>query len=95
METEDDKKVPEGALELRDLVHLLHHKTSQWRAIGLQLGVPKHVLDTIQSNHARYPDMTHRCLAATLDWCLRQGQVLTKKDVVKLLQSSFMASGES
>lgn len=76
--------VSERALELKDLVHLLHHRTAQWRALGLQLGVPKHVLDTIQSNHAGYPDMAQSCLTATLSWCLRKGRVFTQKDVSEL-----------
>ena len=80
----DDAQVPEGALELKDLVHLLHHRTAQWRAMGLQLGVPMHVLDTIQSNHAGRPDMTQSCLIATLSWCLRKGRVFTQKDVTEL-----------
>ena len=80
----DDAQVPEEALELKDLVHLLHHRTAQWRAMGLQLGVPMHVLDTIQSNHAGRPDMTQSCLIATLSWCLRKGRVFTQKDVTEL-----------
>jgi len=83
----DDAQVPEGALELKDLVHLLHHRTAQWRAMGLQLGVPMHVLDTIQSNHAGRPDMTQSCLTATLSWCLRKGQVFTQKDVAELCKT--------
>ena len=74
----------ETPLELRDVVNLLGHRASQWRLVGQKLGIPRHVLDTIQSNNAGNPHMSQQCLADVISWHFQQGNILTKKDVACL-----------
>lgn len=71
----------ETSLELRDIVNLLSHQASHWRSIGIGLGVPHYVLNTIQCDNAHYPDMCQRCLESVIYWCLKQGHAFTRQDI--------------
>ena len=44
---------------------------SDWWDVGLQLGIPKHTLSTIQASHMGHPKGPQRCLGDALDWWLK------------------------
>lgn len=80
-----------AGLKLNELVNHLYPRAAKWRKIGLILEVPNYELDAIQSNNAGFPDMSERCLTATLRWYLKQGKILTEDDVTIILSRT---SGE-
>ena len=61
--------------------------TSKWWSLGLQLGVPPHQLDTIQSNCAQYPDTSNRCLASMFEWWLRNSYECTYESLATALNA--------
>jgi hypothetical protein len=50
---------------------------SQWRSIGVQLGVPGHELDNIQANCHGHPHMVDNCLSRIFHWWLTRDTDIT------------------
>ena len=42
-----------------------------WLSVGLQLGIPKHTLSTIEASHMGHPRGPQHCLGEALDWWLK------------------------
>ena len=61
--------------------------TAKWWSLGLQLGVPPHHLDTIQSNCAQYSDSSNRCLASMFEWWLRNSYECTYESLATALHT--------
>ena len=61
--------------------------TARWRSLGLQLGVPHHQLDTIQSNCAHYPDHANQCLTSVFEWWLRNSHESTYESLATALDA--------
>ena len=74
---------------------------AKWKTLGTMLLVPKHQLDTIQSNHAHFTDHSQQCLTSMFGWWLNNcGEptcevliqavnTMGEKDVVKLLCEKY------
>ena len=54
--------------DLKDLMNL--PVASEWRQLGLQLGVPAHKLNEIQLKHGNSPNFAQDCLRDMFDWWL-------------------------
>jgi hypothetical protein len=57
--------------------------SSQWRSIGVQLGVPYHELDTIQANN---PHMVQNCLSRVFNWWLKNKQDTTPEKLAQAIR---------
>ena len=61
-------------VELSLLMKLCSKIASQWKNIGVQLGVPGHELDNIQANCRGDPHMVQNCLSRVFNWCLTRNK---------------------
>ena len=61
--------------ELKDLVKL--PVAAEWKQLGVQLGVPTHMLDEIQANHENSPNFAQECLRDMFNWWLNNGRDVT------------------
>ena len=59
----------------------------KWREIGIQLGVPSHELDTIQTNNRGDPNMAKNCLSYMFDWWLKNDQDITPEKLAKAIHT--------
>ena len=62
---------PVPILVLEDLVKL--PVASEWKQLGLQLGVPNHRLLQIQCNNRHSPDFAQECFTDMFHWWLNNG----------------------
>jgi hypothetical protein len=60
---------------------------SQWRSIGVQLGVPGHELDNIQANCCGDPHMVQNCLTRVFQWWLTRNKQDTDITPERLAQA--------
>ena len=61
--------------ELKDLVKL--PVATEWKQLGVQLGVPTHTLDEIQANHKNSPDFAQECKRDMFNWWLNNSHDTT------------------
>ena len=76
-------------VDLRLLMKLCGKIASQWRNIGIQLGVPDHELNNIQANCRGDPHMVQNCLGRVFNWCLTR-DTDTRVTPEKLAQAIHM-----
>ena len=77
--------VPPVVDDLGLLVKLCGKIASQWRNIGIQLGVPGHELDNIQENCRGGPHMVQNCLSSVFDWWLKNEQDITPEKLAQAI----------
>ena len=71
------------SLEMKDLMKL--PVAAQWKDLGVQLGVPKHVLDEIQADQKNSPHVSRECLRDMFDWWLNNGLDVTHERLDRAL----------
>jgi len=58
---------------------------SEWKQLGLQLGVPNHRLLQIQLNNQHSPDFAQECLTDMFHWWLNNGHNVKHKRLASAL----------
>lgn len=58
---------------------------SEWKQLGLQLGVPNHRLLQIQANNQHSPDFAQECLTDMFHWWLNNGHNVKHKRLASAL----------
>ena len=72
------------------LVKLVKLPITDWRSLGLQLGIAYHHLDTIQANNAQYPHSLKRCVADMFQTWLNNDREASNETIGKALCAAGM-----